>query len=184
MVKNPPCNGGDTGSVPGWETKIPHVADILISGTTSKTQCSQTDKLLLLFSVSVVSNSLWPHGLQHTRLPCSSLSLGVCPNSCPLSQCDAIQPSHPLSPPSFPAFSLSQHQGLFQWVISSHQLAKVLEFQLQHQSFQWIFRIDYSHRSADSTVYCAGEGSRFQDPYVNQPETISLRLWENSLPGN
>ena len=49
---------------------------------------------------------------------------------------DAIQPSHPLSPPSPPAFSLSQHQGLFQGVSSSHQVAKVLEFQPQHQSFQ------------------------------------------------
>ena len=55
---------------------------------------------------------------------------------------DAIQPSHPLSSPSPPAFNLSQHQGLFQWVSSSHQVAKVLEFQLQHQSFQWIFRAD------------------------------------------
>ena len=55
---------------------------------------------------------------------------------------DAIQPSHPQSSPSPPAFSLSQHQGLFQWVSSSHQVAKVLEFQLQHQSFQWIFRTD------------------------------------------
>ena len=49
---------------------------------------------------------------------------------------DAIQPFHPLSSPSPPAFNLSQHQGLFQWVSSSHQVAKVLEFQLQHQSFQ------------------------------------------------
>ena len=48
----------------------------------------------------------------------------------------AIQPSHPLSSPSPPAFNLSQHQGLFRWVSSSHQVAKVLEFQLQHQSFQ------------------------------------------------
>ena len=56
---------------------------------------------------------------------------------------DAIQPSHPLSSPSPPAFNLSQHQGLFQWVSSSHQVAKVLEFQLQHQSFQWILRIDF-----------------------------------------
>ena len=48
---------------------------------------------------------------------------------------DAIQPSHPLSSPSPPAFNFSQHQGLFQWVSSSHQVAKVLEFQLQHQSF-------------------------------------------------
>ena len=56
---------------------------------------------------------------------------------------DTIQPSHPLSSPSPPAFSLSQHQGLFQWISSSHQVAEVLEFQLQHQSFQWIFRTDF-----------------------------------------
>ena len=49
---------------------------------------------------------------------------------------DAIQPSHPLSSPSPPAFNLSQHQGLFKWVNSSHEVAKVLELQLQHQSFQ------------------------------------------------
>ena len=49
---------------------------------------------------------------------------------------DAIQPSHPLLSPSPPAFSLSQHQGVFQGVSSLHQVAKVLEFQLQHQSFQ------------------------------------------------
>jgi len=53
---------------------------------------------------------------------------------------DAIQPSHPLLSPFLPTFNLSQHWGLFQWVSSSHQVAKVLEFQLQHQSFQWIFR--------------------------------------------
>ena len=51
---------------------------------------------------------------------------------------DAIQPSHPLSSPSPPALNLSQYQGLFQRVSSSHQVAKVLELQLQHQSFQWI----------------------------------------------
>ena len=56
---------------------------------------------------------------------------------------DAIQPPHPLSSPSPPTFNLSQHQGLFQWVSSLHQVAKVLEFQLQLQSFQWIFRTDY-----------------------------------------
>ena len=55
---------------------------------------------------------------------------------------DAIQPFHPLSSTS-PSLNLSQHQGLFQWVSSSHQMAKVLEFQLQHQSFQWIFRTDF-----------------------------------------
>ena len=56
---------------------------------------------------------------------------------------DAIQPSHPLLSPFPPAFSLSQHQGFFQWVGSSHQVAKVLELQLQHQSFQWMFRVDF-----------------------------------------
>ena len=56
---------------------------------------------------------------------------------------DAIHPSHPLLSPSPLAFILSQHQGLFQWINSLHQVAKVLEFQLQHQSFQWIFRTDF-----------------------------------------
>ena len=57
---------------------------------------------------------------------------------------DAIQTSHPLLPPSPFAFSLSQHQGLFQWVICSHQMTKILELQLQHWSFQWIFRVDFA----------------------------------------
>ena len=56
---------------------------------------------------------------------------------------DAIQSSHPLSCLSPPAFILSQHQGLFKWVSSLQQVAKVLDFQLKHQSFQWIFRTDF-----------------------------------------
>ena len=55
---------------------------------------------------------------------------------------DAIQPSHPLSSPSPPALNLAQHQGLFKRVSSSHQVAKVVELQLQHQSFQWTRRTD------------------------------------------
>ena len=55
---------------------------------------------------------------------------------------DTTQPSHPSSSPSPPAFNLSQHQGLFKWVSTSHQVAKVLEFQLQHQSSQWTPRTD------------------------------------------
>ena len=55
---------------------------------------------------------------------------------------DTIQPSYPLSSPS-PSFNPSQHQGLFQGVSSSHQVANVLEFQFQHQCFQWIFRMDW-----------------------------------------
>ena len=56
---------------------------------------------------------------------------------------DAIHPSHPMSSPSPPTFNLSQYQVLFKWISPSHQVAKVLEFQLQHQSFQWIFRISF-----------------------------------------
>ena len=55
---------------------------------------------------------------------------------------DLIQPSHPLSSPSSPAPNPSQHQSLFQWVSSPHQVAKILEFQLQHQSYQWTPRTD------------------------------------------
>ena len=55
---------------------------------------------------------------------------------------DAIQPYHPLSSPSPPALNLSQHQGLFKWVSSLHQVAKALEFQLQHQSLQWTPKTD------------------------------------------
>ena len=80
---------------------------------------------LLLFSRSVLFNSLWSHGLQHTRLPCPSPFLGACSNSCPLSWW-----CHPTISSSVvlvsPTFCLSQHQGLFQRVSSSHQVAKVL----------------------------------------------------------
>ena len=58
---------------------------------------------------------------------------------------DAIQPSHPLLLPSPPAFNLSQHQGLFQWVGSSHQVAKVFVLQLQQKSFEWVFRVDFCY---------------------------------------
>ena len=68
------------------------------------------------FSCSVMSNSLWTHGLQHTRPPCPSPTPRVHSNLCPLSW-EAIQSSHLLSSPSLPTLSLSQHQGLFKWII-------------------------------------------------------------------
>ena len=111
-------------------------------------------------------NPVWPH-LTLDKI-CRNLQLSSVAQSCPtlcdpmdystpgfpgklLELCqthihwvgDAIQPSHPLLSPSPPAFNLSQHQGLFQWVSSSNQVAKVLDFQLQHQSCQWIFRTDF-----------------------------------------
>ena len=93
------------------------------------------------FSRSVMSDSLWPHELQHARPPCPSPTPGVHPNPCPLSQwCHpAISSSViPFSscPQSFPASGSFQMSQLFA------SGAKVLEFQLQHQSFQWTPRTD------------------------------------------
>ena len=94
-------------------------------------------------SVAQLCLTLQPHGLQHTRLPCPSSTPGTYSNSGPSNRwCHPTISSSVV--PSPPAFNLSQHQGLFQWVGSSHHMvAKVLEFQLQHQSFQWIFRTDF-----------------------------------------
>ena len=94
------------------------------------------------FSHSVMSDSLWLHALQHARLPCPSQVLGIYSNSCTVSgrYCPSISSSVvPFSSclQSFSAFNFSQHQGLFQWVISLHQVAKVSELQLEHQSLQW-----------------------------------------------
>ena len=86
------------------------------------------------FSRSVVSDSLRPHELQHTRPPCPTPTPRFTQTHIHRVG-DAIQLSHPLSSPSPPAPNPSQHQGLFQRVNSSHEVAKVLEFQLQ-QSFQ------------------------------------------------
>ena len=71
---------------------------------------------------------------------------------------DAIQPSHPLLSLSPPAFNLSQHQGLLKWVSSSYQVAKVLEFQLRHQSFQWIFRTDFLQEVSSGYISLQSKG--------------------------
>ena len=96
------------------------------------------------YSVQLLSHVklLWPHGLQHPGFPVHH-QLPELAHIHVHWVGDAIQPLHPLSSPSPPAFNLSQHQGLFKWVSSLHQVAKVLELQLQHQSFQWIFRTDF-----------------------------------------
>ena len=88
---------------------------------------------------------------------------------------DAIQPSHPLSSPSPPTFNFSQHQGLFQWVSSLHQVAKVLEFQLQHQSFQWILR---SGSLEDGLVWspCSPRDSQKSSPTRQFKSINSLAL--------
>ena len=87
--------------------------------------CVHITFILLVFRCSVMSNSLQPHGFQQTRLPCPSLSPGICTNSGPLSQ-----RCHPTisSPTSLPALNLSQHQGLFQLIVYLHQVAKYWSF--------------------------------------------------------
>ena len=108
---------------------------------------------------------------------------------------DAIQPSHPLLSPSPPAPNLSQPQDLFQWVSSSHEVAKVLEFQLQHQSFQWTprtypFRMDWlgllavqgtlksllqHHSSKASILRCSAFFTvQLSHPYMTTGKTIAL----------
>ena len=94
------------------------------------------------FSRSFVSNSLLPCGLQHARPPCPSSSPRVYSNSCPLTRW-----CHPTISSSVIPFSSClqsfQHQNLFKWVSSLLQVARELEFKLQHQSSQWIFRTDF-----------------------------------------
>ena len=90
---------------------------------------------------------------------------------------DDIQPSHPLSSLSYPAFNLSQHQGLFQWVSSLHQVAKVLEFQLQHQSFQWIFRTGFLQDGLVGSPCSPGTLSRvFSNNTVQKYQFFSTQL--------
>ena len=84
------------------------------------------DKRSVQFSCSVVSRSLWPHRLQNARPPCPSPISGACSTHVHWVG-DAIQPSHPLSSTS-PAFNLFQHQGVFQWVSSLHQVPKYWSF--------------------------------------------------------
>ena len=92
---------------------------------------------------------------------------------------DVIQPSHPLSSPSPPTFSLSQHQCLFQWVSSSHQVAKVLEFQLQHQSFQRVFRTDFFSDGLVGSSCCRRDS--WESAPTPQSSSPSLRIQRKSF---
>ena len=106
-------------------------------------KCSRIiDIVSVQFSHSVVSDSVWPHEPQDTRPLCPSKTHRVYPNSCPLSRW--CHPNTLSSVVTFSSCSQSfQHQSLFKWLSSSNQVAKVLEFQLEHQSFQWTPRADF-----------------------------------------
>ena len=105
---------------------------------------------MLLFSHPVMSDSLQP---MDSNIPGFSVPHHLPKFARVHVHCigDAIQPSHPLTPSSPSALNFSQHQGLFQWVSCSQQMTKILEFQLQHQSFQQEFRVDFPK---DQLVWC------------------------------
>ena len=131
---------------------------------------------------SVMSGSLRPHrpsmpGLPvHQQLP-ESTQTHVRWVS------DAIQPSHALLFPSSLALNLSQHQGLFRWITSWHQVAKVLEFKLQHQSLQWIFRVDLSLGLAGLiSLQSKGLSRIFSNTAIQKHQFFGAQpsLWSNS----
>ena len=131
-----PLDGDDDSVLPWWLS--PCLVPWSHSYPSSHAVCHIC---LLQFSCSVMSDSLWPMNRRTPGLPVH-YQLPEFTQTQVDWVGDAIQPFHPLSSPSPPALNLSQHQGLFKWVTSSHQVAKVLEFQLQHQSFQWTPRTD------------------------------------------
>ena len=88
---------------------------------------------------------------------------------------DAIPPSYPLSSPSLLTFKFSQHQGLFQWISSLHQVAKILEFQLQHQSFQWTPRTEPLQDGLDGSP-CSPWDSQESSPTPQFKSINSLAL--------
>ena len=148
------------------------------------------------FCHSVMSDSLRPHERQHTRPPCLSPTPGGYPNSWPLSQCCHLSISSSVIPfssrlQSFPT------SGFFIWVSSSHQVAKILEFQLQHQSLQWTPRTDFfyeldgspcsprdSQESSPTPQFKSISSSALsilhsptQNPYMTTGKTIALTRW-------
>ena len=126
------------------------------------------------FSRSVMSDSLWPHESQHSSLPVYH-QLPEFTQTHVHWVSDAIQPSHPLSSPCPPAPSPSQHHSLFQWVNSLHEVAKVLEFQLQHHSFQRNPRADLLQNGLVGSP-CSPKDSQESSPTPHFKSINSLAL--------
>ena len=149
------------------------------------------------FSHSVMSDSVTPCTAAHQ----ASLSFTISQSLLKLMSIESVMPSksHPLfNASSPPTFNLSQNHGLFQWVSSSYQVAKVLEFQLQHQSFQWIFSTDFridwldllagqgtlksllQHHSSKASIlqHSAFFIVQLSQPYTTTGKTIALTRWD------
>ena len=171
-VKIPPANARDPGSIPGsdpWVGKIPWRREWLPTPVFLPGKSHGQSSLTVQWSLKRVPRN-WAH--RHSMqawnchlyqsvssvaqscltvfdpMDCSTPGFPVCHQLPELTQTQPIESVMPsnhliLSSPSPPTFSLSQHHSLLQWVSSSHQVAKILAFQFQHQSFQWIFRTDF-----------------------------------------
>ena len=163
----------------------------------AKIVCFILHVFLIQFSYSVVSNSLQPRGLQHTRLPCLSPTPELAQTHVHWVG-DAIQPSHPLLSPSPPAFNLSQHQGLFQWISSCNRWPKYWSFSFSispsnEYSGPISFRIDWFdlpvvqrtlksflqyHSSKASILWCSAFFIiQLSHPYMTTGKTIALTRW-------
>ena len=118
-------------------------------------------------------DSLWPHGLQHTSLLCPSPSHGVCTNSCPSSQW--CHPTISSSATPFCCLQSVPSSRSFPWVSSSHPVAKVLELQLQQQSFQRVFRVDFL-KGWLVWYPCSARDSQESSPAPQFPSISSLAL--------
>ena len=210
MVQKPPANAGNTSSIPAPGRSRSHIA-LSNRITWAKSPCSATREPMqwesytqqervvpCLLQIQKAHMQQRPSAAQNC---CCSVAHS-CPTLCHPVDCstpgfpvlhhllelvqthvhwvgDAIQPSHPLSSPSPPAFNLYQHQGLFQWVSSWYQVAKVLE--LQHQSFQWIFRtlkslLQYHISKASVLQRLAFFMVQFSHPYMTTGKTIALTI--------
>ena len=145
-------------------------------------------------SVAQSCTTLRPQGLQHTSPPCPSPTPGVHSNSCPLSQW-----CHPTISSSVIPFSSCLQSfptsGSFQWVSSSHQVAKILEFQLEHQSFQWTPRTDFLYDGLDGSSCSPRDSQEFSPTpqfksinssslsFLYSPTLTSIHdYWENHSP--
>ena len=150
-------------------TELLHTCHSFFLSDRKSTACYSFGRIWILrkFSSKPASTlfSLWHMFLLRSKNCCCCSVANLCPTLCNPMDCsmtgfpvphhlqefaqvhvhcigDAVQPYHPLTSSSPSAFNLSQHQRLFQWVGCLHQMTKILELQLQHQSFQWIFRVD------------------------------------------
>ena len=150
-----------------------------------KAQKCQMSFISIQFSCSIMSDSLWPHGLQHARFPCPSPSPRACSNSCHQVS-DAIRPFHPLWSPSPPAFNLSQHQSLSSelalcirwpkyWSFSmspSNEYSRLISFRMHWLDLLAVSRV-FSNTTVEKHQFFGSQLSLWSNSHIQ----MSLELW-------